>query len=60
MGVEATPPLGSEKGPADILAFGENEEVFEQADWRIRQTAQRSRRKVFSAIASDVGSQDSQ
>ena len=55
--------LKSEKGPADILAFGEtvkkflsnrtptgasNKQISEAAD------------KFFSAIASDVGSQDSQ
>jgi hypothetical protein len=55
--------LKTEKGPADILAFGEtvkkflsnrtptgasNKQISEAAD------------KFFSAIASDVGSQDSQ
>jgi len=55
--------LRAEKGPADILAFGEtvkrflsnrtptgasNKQISEAAD------------KFFSAIASDVGSQDSQ
>jgi hypothetical protein len=55
--------LKSGKGPADILAFGETVKKFLSnrtptgaSDQKISEAAD----KFFSAIASDVGSQDSQ
>ena len=60
---EATPPLGSEKGPADILAFGENVKKFlanRTPTGATEKQLSEAAEKFFSAMASDVGSQDSQ
>ena len=55
--------LKSGKGPADILAFGETVKKFLGTRTPIGATEKQlseAADKFFSAIASDVGSQDSQ
>jgi hypothetical protein len=55
--------LKSGNGPADVLAFGETVKKFLSNRTPIRASDQQiseAADKFFSAIASDVGSQDSQ